>query len=723
MATEKEKTEKIVKLMKKPEYIRNIGIVAHIDHGKTTMTDSLLAGAGMISTELAGKLLVMDFHEDEKAKGITIDSANVNMIHDVEKKDYLINLIDTPGHIDFSGEVTRAMRATDGAVVVVCAAEGIMPQTETVLKQALRERVKPVLFINKTDRLIKELKLNGGQIQERFVKIINSVNNYIDSIAPPEFKGKWLVSVKEGSVAFGSAKDRWAINFNTMKKMNINFSDVVKAYENNDMEGLAKKVPLHRAILDIVVKHLPNPIEAQKYRIPKIWPGDLESKEGKALLKCDPKGPVIFVVTKIVVDPQAGEIAGGRLFSGTISKGQELNMILAKKPIKVQQINIYKGPQRIIVDDVPAGNIIGLAGLKEINTGETLTSQEIEPFESIKHIFEPVVTESIEAKKPADLPKLIEVLKIVQKEDPTLKIEINEETGENLMSGMGELHLEIIENRIKTEKGVDVKTSEPLVVYRETIMKKGRTGEGKSPNKHNLFSIEIEPLEHEVYEAMKSREIREGRRKKKDEELWKKLSELGVSNEEARKYKDVYKQCVFLDRTKGEVHIGEVLDMVMDAFEQVVDAGVLTREPCMKLKVSLVDIKLHEDAIHRGPAQVYPAVRDAIRVSVNSASPVLFEPVQTLLVDGPLNFMGDLTKLFQGKRGQILDIKQEADSVSIRVKLPVAEMIGLASDLRSATEGRGNFSMVDQTFERVPPSLQAEIVKRIRGRKGLKENE
>ncbi len=172
------------------------------------------------------------------------------------------------------------------------------------------------------------------------------------------------------------------------------------------------------------------------------------------------------------------------------------------------------------------------------------------------------------------------------------------------MSGMGELHLEIIENRIKTEKGVEVKTSEPIVVYRETVMKKGKVGEGKSPNKHNMFFVEVEPLEDEVYKAMKKGEIYEGTRKKKDEELWKNLSECGVENKEARQYKNIYKQCAFLDKTKGEVHIGEVLDMVMDGFEQVIDAGVLTREPCMKLKVSLVDIKLHEAAIHRGPAQI-----------------------------------------------------------------------------------------------------------------------
>ena len=723
MASEQEKTKKILELMKQPEKIRNIGIVAHIDHGKTTMTDSLLSGAGMISTELAGKLLVMDFHADEKERGITIDSANVNMVHNVDGEDYLINLIDTPGHVDFSGEVTRAMRATDGAVVVVCAAEGMMPQTETVLKQALRERVKPVLFINKVDRLIKELKLSGEQMQERFIKVINNVNRYIDSIAPPEQKGKWLVSVQDGSVAFGSAKDRWSINFNTMSKLGIKFSDVVEAYEKEQVNELAKKVPLHRAILNMVVRHIPNPLESQSYRIPKIWSGDLESEEGKALKNCDPNGPTVFVVTKIVVDPQAGEIAGGRLFSGTISKGQELDMILAKKTIKVQQVNIYKGPQRIIVDNVPAGNIIGLAGLKGVNAGETLTSKEIEPFESIKHIFEPVVTESIEAKKPADLPKLIEVLKTVQKEDPTVKVEIDEETGQHLISGMGELHLEVITNRIKTEKGVDVSASPPIVVYRETVTKGSQVFEGRSPNKHNIFFMQVEPLEDEVYKAIKSGEIREGRIKKKNEQLWNKLQELGVSTDEARQYREVYKNCVLQDRTRGEVHIGEIIDMVCDAFEQVVEAGPLAREPCLKMKVMLTDTKLHEDAIHRGPAQVYPAVRTAIRTAMQDARTVMFEPLQVLQIEAPLNHMGEVTKLVQSKRGQMLNVEQEVDHVSMRVKMPVAEMIGLAGDLRGATEGRGTFSLVDQMFERMPTEIQVKVIRQIRNRKGLADNE
>ena len=291
------------------------------------------------------------------------------------------------------------------------------------------------------------------------------------------------------------------------------------------------------------------------------------------------------------------------------------------------------------------------------------------------------------------------------------------------MSGMGELHLEIIENRIKTEKGVEIKTSEPIVVYRETVSKKGNVGEGKSPNKHNLFFIEVEPLEEEVYQAIKKGDIKEGKTKKKNEELWAKLSELGISNDEARQYRHIYKDCVFLDKTRGEVHMGEVIEMIMDGVEQVIDAGVLAREPCAKIKIKLVDIKLHEDAIHRGPAQVYPAVRDSMRMSIESAGPVLFEPIQTLLIEGPIANMGDLTKLIQSKRGQIVNIEQGAGHVEIKTKLPVAEMIGLASDIRSSTEGRGNFSMIDQNFEKVPMNLQPEVVKKIRQRKGLKDNE
>lgn len=715
--------EKVVKLMKDPQRIRNVGVCAHIDHGKTTFSDNLLAGAGMISEELAGKQLALDFHEDEQTRGITIDAANVSMVHDVEGTEYLVNLIDTPGHVDFGGDVTRAMRAVDGAIVLCCAVEGIMPQTETVLRQALKERVKPILFINKVDRLIKEVKLTPEQMQERFVKIISNVNALIRDIAPEEFKTKWQVSIQDGSVGFGSAFHKWAVSFPYMQKNKISFKEIIEAYTNDTYKELAKKAPLHKVVLDMVAHHQPNPIQAQKYRVPKIWHGDPESVEGKSLISCDPNGPIAFVVTKIVVDKHAGEVSAGRLFSGTVRQGEEVWMNGAKRQIRLQQVSVYKGASRVAVDEIPAGNICGIVGLKDAFAGETVSSQPMEPFEAIKHIFEPVVTKSIEPKSPADLPKLVEVLKQVNKEDPSIFININEETGENLISGMGELHLEIIENRIKSEKHLEVITSKPIVVYRETVLRRSPEMEGKSPNKHNKFYMIVEPLEENIYKAIKAGELQEGRVKKKDSAFYDRLVELGMPMKEAKKYTDIYKGNVLFNDTKGEVHIGEVIELIMDGFEQVIDAGPLAREPCMKLKVILTDIKLHEDAIHRGPAQVYPAIRESIRGAMQTVGATIMEPLQVLQIEAPSEYLGDISKLVQNKRGQPLSMEQEGSRLTVKAKLPVAEMFGLASDLRSATGGRGNYFVIDQLFEKLPESLQEKIIKQIRQRKGLSENE
>jgi elongation factor 2 len=718
-----EKTKKIWKLMENQDRIRNIAIAAHIDHGKTTFSDNLLAGAGMLSEETAGKQRFLDFHEDEATRGITIDSASVSMIHKFKGDSYLINLIDTPGHVDFGGDVTRAMRAVDGCIVLCCAVEGVMPQTETVLRQALKELVKPVLFINKVDRLIKEVKLTPQEMEKKFISIIEHVNELIENIAPEGYKQKWKVSVGEGSVAFGSAFHNWALSFPYMKEKGITFKDVIEAYQKENYKELAKKAPLHEIVLEMSIKHHPNPVDAQKYRIPKIWHGDLDSEIGKSLINCNAKGPPVFVPIKIVVDKHAGEVAAGRLFSGTIKQGDEVYMNLAKRKIRVQQVSVYKGAQRIIVDEVSAGNIIGVVGLKDVFAGETVSKEPMEPFEAIKHLFEPVVTKSIEAKKAADLPKLIEVLKHVAKEDPSIKIEINEQTGESLMSGMGELHLEIIENRIKTEKGLDVKTSPPIIVYRETIGKESPAIEGRSPNKHNSFFIKVTPLEDNVYEAIKSGELPEGRIKKKNQEIANIFSGLGWKGDEIRNVKEVYKGNIFLDETRGEVHIQEVIEMVMDAFEKVMDQGPLAREPCVKIKVSLVDTKLHEDAIHRGPAQVYPAIREGITGAIKKADPAMFEPLQIQIIEIPDKFLGGITKLVGSKRGQIINVDQEGTIAKMKAKIPVAEMIGWSNDLRSATEGRGNSSILDQLFERVPRSLESDVIRKIRERKGLSENQ
>src|SRR5210317_1481258 len=257
-------SEKVTRLMRHPEQIRNICTSAHIDHGKTTFSDNLLAGAGMMSDELAGQQLALDFHEDEQARGITIDSASVSMVHKLEGEEHLINLIDTPGHVDFGGDVTRAMRAVDGCVVLSCAVEGVMPQTETVLRQALKELVRPVLFINKVDRLIKEVKLTPEDMQAKFIKIIDHVNKLIGEIAPEGYKEKWKVGVAEGTVAFGSAFHNWGLSVPYMKEKNITFKDIIDAYENDNHKELAKKAPLHDVVLGMSVQHHPDPVVAQK---------------------------------------------------------------------------------------------------------------------------------------------------------------------------------------------------------------------------------------------------------------------------------------------------------------------------------------------------------------------------------------------------------------------------------------------------------------------------
>ncbi len=707
---------KIKELMYTPKYIRNIGIVAHIDHGKTTLSDNLLAGAGMISSELAGDQRFLDFDEQEQARGITIDAANVSMVHKYKDEDYLINLIDTPGHVDFGGDVTRAMRAVDGAVVVVCAVEGIMPQTETVLRQALKENVRPVLFINKVDRLINELKLEGDELQNRFLKIIASANKLIKNMAPEEFKKEWLARVDDGSVAFGSAYHNWAINVPMMQKTGITFNDIREACRDDKQKDLADKVPIHDVLLGMVVDHLPSPDISQRYRVPSIWNGDIESVEGQGMINTDPDSPLAVMITNVSIDKHAGEIATGRVYGGTIEKGTEIYFVGSHGKARTQQVGVYMGPERINTDKVPAGNIVAITGARNAMAGETVTNYgtQIAPFEGIEHISEPVVTVAVEAKNTKDLPKLIEVLRQVGKEDPTVRVEINEETGEHLISGMGELHLEIITYRID-EKGVEIETSAPIVVYRETIGGKATNVEGKSPNKHNRYYLDIEPIPDELFAAIQDGTIKEGRVKGKDT----KFVDYGLTKDESKKVWDVYKRSVFINMTRGIQYLDEIKELLLEGFESALDDGPIAREKVMGLKISLKDAKIHEDAVHRGPAQVLPAIRKAVYGSIMLAQPMLMEPIQKVFINVPQDYMGAATREIQNRRGQIVDMSQEGDMATIESTVPVAEMFGFAGDIRSAAEGRCLWSTESAGFVRLPNELQKTIIKEIRQRKGL----
>lgn len=720
----KDRTEEIAELMKRPERIRNIAIAAHIDHGKTTLTDSLVAGAGMMSEELAGQQLFTDFDKQEQERGITIFAANVSMVHEVEGESYLVNLIDTPGHVDFGGDVTRAMRAVDGAVILSDAVEGVMPQTETVVRQALHERVKPVLFINKVDRLIRELKLTPEQMQQRFVGIITQVNRLIQKYAEKEFAEKWLVRVDDGSVAFGSGYRKWAISIPYMKKHNITFKDIIEYTSSGRDDELSKKAPLHNIVLNMVTKHLPNPKEAQKYRITKIWHGDPESSIAKSMFEMDASGPLAMIITKVVPDPHAGLVATGRIFSGTLRKGHEVRLVGQHMTKRIQQVSVYKGPQRVQMEEIPAGNIVGIVGLTDTFSGETLCEpeREIEPFEAIKHMFEPVVTKSVECKDPKDLPKLITFLRQISREDPTLQIKIDEQTGEYLVSGLGELHIDAKVERPLKDKGIDITASPPIVMYRETVRGESPVVEGKSSNKHNRFFIKVEPLDDGVYAAMAAGKIDEKNVMKYIKEVTQKLIDAGMPRDEAKSLQEIHNRCVLLDVTKGIQYLNETMELITEAFTQIMDSGPLANEPCSGMKVMIEDAKLHEDAIHRGPAQVLPAVSDALKEAILRAKPSMLEPMQVIRLDVPEELMGPAMNQVQNRRGQVMDVKTEMGAAQIQAKMPVAEMFGFEGQLKSATGGKGFYSLIDVTFERLPEELKTGVIQRIREKKGLNKD-
>ncbi|AGN26787.1 elongation factor EF-2 [Candidatus Methanomassiliicoccus intestinalis] len=721
MGRKEENVARAQAVAKNPEFIRNIGTAAHIDHGKTTLSDNLIAGAGMMSEDLAGQQRMLDFDEQEQARGITINAANASMVHKYNGQEYLINLIDTPGHVDFGGDVTRAMRALDGVIILVCAVEGIMPQTETVIRQAIKERVRPLLFINKVDRLINELKVTPEEMQKRFTSIITDVNRRIAAQLPEPLNKEWQVNPADGSVAFGSAFHNWAVNVPFMQKSGINFKDVYEFCKNEDQKTLAKKSPVHEVLLNMAIEHVPNPLEAQKLRIPVIWKGDMESEIGKSMMKCDPNGPVALMVTKIVIDPHAGEVALGRLFSGTLSRGQELWIAGMPNMQRSQTVSLSVGADRIPVDAMTAGNIVAVAGLKDAIAGSTVTSiKDAEPFEKISHYTEPVVTVALEAKHMKDLPKLVEVLRTVAKADPSIQVEINNETGEHLLSGMGELHLEITTYRIVNDFKIEINQSPPIVVYRESVKGKSETFEGKSPNKHNRFFVEVSPLEQPIIDAIKTGEISVDGKIKDTKELAKKLQDLGMDREEAKGVVMFKDNNVFIDGTKGIQYLNETIELCKQGFEEAMSLGPLAQEKTMGLKVKLMDAKLHEDSIHRGPAQVIPAFRSAVYGAMCLGKRVLMEPLTKIYINCPESVMGDALRELQQRRGVIDEISQEGEATTIVARAPVAEMFGFASTIRGATQGRALWSTENAGFVPVPPELQTKVVEQIRTRKGLK---
>ncbi|QCS44011.1 elongation factor EF-2 [Natrinema versiforme] len=718
MGRRKKIVQECERLMDDPENIRNIAIAAHVDHGKTTLTDNLLAGAGMISDETAGEQLAMDTEEDEQERGITIDAANVSMTHEYEDQNHLINLIDTPGHVDFGGDVTRAMRAVDGALVVVDAVEGAMPQTETVLRQALREGVKPTLFINKVDRLISELQEGPEEMQERLLSVIRDVNELIRGMTEDmDDIDDWTVSVEEGTVGFGSALYKWGVSMPSMQRTDMDFAEIMELERADKRQELHERTPLSDVVLDMVCEHFPNPVDAQPRRIPRVWRGDDESEIAEQMRLVDEDGEVVLMVTDIAMDPHAGEVASGRVFSGTLEKGQELYVSGTAGKNRIQSVGVYMGGEREEVDEVPAGNIAAVTGLKDAIAGSTVSGVEMTPFESIEHISEPVITKSVEAKNMDDLPKLIETLRQVSKEDPTIQININEDTGEHLISGQGELHLEVITQRIEKNQGIPVNTGEPIVVYREQPQQASDQVEGISPNRHNRFYISIEPMNDELVETIQRGEASMDMPEQDRREA---LQDAGMDKDDSQEVEHIHGTNILIDDTKGIQHLNETMELVIEGLEEALDNGPLANEPVQGSLIRLHDARLHEDTIHRGPAQVIPATREAVHKSLIDGKIKMLEPMQDVRIDVPNDHMGAASGEIQGRRGRVDDMYQEGDLMVVEGIAPVGEMIGFASDIRSATEGRASWNTENAGFEVMSDSLQRDKIMEIRERKGMK---
>lgn len=691
--------EQIVQLMGDKEAIRNIGIIAHIDHGKTTLADSLLAGSGLLAPTMVGSARVLDFLEEEQKRKITIKTANITLFYKTTLKPYIINLVDTPGHVDFTGKVTRALRAIDGVVIVVDAVEEIMAQTEILMRQAFEERVKPVLFINKIDRLINELQFNTEQIQKKLDHIISSFNDLVEVYCEASYKDKWKIDPKMGNVVFGSALDGWGFNLDIARDKNIKFQDIIDIYRKRKSRDLGKSLPVYKAIFEMAIKCLPNPQEAQVYRIEKIWDGHVESKVGQSLSKCRDDGPTVLSVTNVKAK-ENGCIAEVRVFSGKIRKSDKLHLVESLSETTVESVSVGMGSFREEVEKISAGNLAAISLPVLIKPGETLVDsahkKDMVPFEHINYVSEPVVTIAIEPKNPSDLPVLLSAMEKMASEDPNLIVYIGKDTGEYLLSGMGELHVEIAVNQLKRDFNIEVIASSPRVVYMESVSKQGTVAYAYGPNRLSSLSFQVEP------------ELEELSKKEQQKKIGYDKGEILSIDEHRNALIDL--------NYKTEQVSEEILEAIISGFEYACKAGPLCGEPVRHVKANLIDLQLDTTD---NPTEIRHGVGKAIFGSFLTAHPILLEPIFSITISVSSESAGECSRILTTKRGKIKFYEQKGLLTAIKGFIPVSETFSFSKELRSATSGKAVWQSIFNHWERMPEKLAREVITDLRKRKGL----
>jgi elongation factor 2 len=817
--------DQLREIMTDPLHIRNMSVIAHVDHGKSTLTDSLIARAGIISEAAAGNARFTDTRADEKERGITIKSTGVSLYYETEilsetKQAYLINLIDSPGHVDFSSEVTAALRVTDGALVVVDYVEGVCVQTETVLRQALGEKIKPVLFINKIDRGILELQVEGETMYQTFVKVIENANVIIATYEATDMGESQQVDPVNGTVAFGSALFGWAF---TLTRFAATYSERFKIPRDKMMEKLwgdnyfdqkGKKwrkvdeddegnklkrafcqfimdlvIRLTRSVMDenhevvdkmlgnlnitlktdekekkgkdlfkcifqkwlnaadalleMIIMKLPSPKKAQAYRAAYLYEGPIDDPCGTAIKNCDRFGPLMVFISKMVPTNDKGRFyAFGRVFSGTVSTGQKVrimgpNYVPGKKTdlnIKnIQRVVLMMGGKTEAVPDVPCGNTVALVGVDAYLTKQGTISDhdDAHNIRVMKYSVSPVVRIAVEPKNASDLPKLVEGLKRLSKSDP-LVLCYTEESGEHVIAGCGELHLEICLKDLQEEYAkCDIKKSDPVVTFKETVTAESSINcLSKSPNKHNRIFMKCQPLGDELAKAIDDDEVT----MKDDVKIRAKVlqEKYEWDPNDAKKIwcfgPDTTGPNMLVDQTKQVQYLNEIQDSMEAAFQWATKEGVMTEENMRGIKFNVQDVSLHTDAVHRGGGQIIPTARRVFYAACLTAEPRFQEPLFLCEIQTPDDAMGGIYQTLTARRGIVIGEEPVAGTPLVIVKayLPVAESFGFTQHLRQSTSGRAFPQCVFDHWETLTTSpLDAgtkahQVCEAIRKRKGLK---
>jgi elongation factor 2 len=665
--------ERIVGLVGNTDRIRNCTVIAHIDHGKTTLTDSLIADSGLLSKEVAATARLLDYDMIEQERGITIKASGISLVHEYHGEEHLIHLIDTPGHIDFSSHVTRGLRLTDGAIIVVDAIEGLMVQTETVTRQAMSELVRPVLFVNKVDRLISEKRLSTPKVVDEVSKVVREFNAMLGKYLDDQRLEDWEVSFSKGSLCIGSALDKWAIGIDTllqrtggkMKPKDLSgafvtlMEEVVVAYHEERQYELAQIYPVAQSVLDAVIRTVPSPIEAQQYRIPQFWDGDLKSETGKSLLRCDKKGPTILLVGDVQSDRHAGLVAAARVFSGTLVRAKPLENLRTNVTAKTLQIGLFMSKTRVAHDEMPAGNLVFISGIKEILTGDTLVDPEkgdIQPMQGLQYPTEPVVTYTVEPKKLSELSEVQQAIKSYVQTDPALEFELNEETGEMLLSGAGELHVQISVEKLG-RTGTYVILGKPMVLLKEEMTSNGTDTTGGS-SATSLFTVQaiITPPD----------EIQD-------------LGETIDANSQSA--------CYLIDGTGKLSTQNDEREWMREAFRTVIRKGPIHNERMRNLTIIIKNASIKYESPETSWRDITQPMVDAMRKSIISGSPVLLEPWIRLEISSPEEHIGVLSSILARRKGDILEINSERTLYRITAEIPVEESFGLANEIRTETSG------------------------------------